>query len=142
MFLKHLFLLFVFLQNIYFISNDYPAINEICFQIKNTTFKTSPEFMSSGFCLKNKGYIKNIDCRKLGYINESICQLCCNLVCGTNGTLVDQNCRKKEENCKLRKNSYWIDELDIFNYEDRNGPYFDLLSPILYLFRFDYFYGD
>ena len=140
--LKHLFLLFVFLKNIYFISNDYPAMDEICFQIKNTTFKTNEEFMSTDFCLKNNGYIKNIDCRNLGYPDENICQLCCKLTCGINGTLVDQNCREKEANCLLRKNSYWIDVLNIFDYEDRHRAYFDLLSPILYLFKFDYYVGD
>ena len=98
--------------------------------------------MSSNFCLQNNGYIKDIDCRSLGYPEESICQLCCKLTCGINGTLVDQNCKENEANCILRKNSYWIDVLNIFDYEDRHRPYFDLLSPILYLFNFDYYVGD
>ena len=138
--IKYLFLLFVFLRNINFISNEYPIYNNTCFQIKDVPFKTNREILDSNFCLKNKGYIANIGCREFGYYDQNICQICCDLTCGKNGILVNLNCIDEEENCIYREKYYWIEPYYIFGRGDEDA-YFDLLSPIYYLFNFDYYNG-
>ena len=124
--------------NIYFISNDLLSYDVNCFLIQNVYVKQNA-FLSQSFCLENNEYIKDDDCQKYGYFDNNICQLCCNLACGLNGTLVGDNCKNKESNCILKKKYYWIDQVDFGKGDD---IYYNLLFPINIIFHFDYSYGS